>query len=178
LKRAEDDRSIFKILIKWLQNRWRRWLVAPVLNQLRGGITPTKIAWTIALGVVLGIFPILGTPSAVCFFVGWLFRLNQPVLHVFRMLVYPLHLALILVFIHIGERLYGVPLISFSIPQLLVKFEQSPLKFFSEFGMAAWHGVNAWLLIAPIAAILIKLAVMPLVSRLSTNLQRRTEAIP
>ena len=109
--------------------------------------------------------------------INWLFDLNQPLLHVFRMLVYPLHLALILVFIHMGERLYGVPLISFSIPQLLVKFEQSPLKFFGDFGMAAWHGVSAWLLIAPIAAILIKLAVMPLVSRLSVNLQRRTEAI-
>lgn len=151
--------------------------MAPVINQLKRGMTPTRVAWTISLGVVLGIFPILGTTSAVCLLVGWLFDLNQPLLHVFRMLVYPLHLALILVFIHMGERLYGVPLISFSIPQLLVKFEQSPLKFFGDFGMAAWHGVSAWLLIAPIAAILIKLAVMPLVSRLSANLQRRTEAI-
>jgi hypothetical protein len=165
-------------LINWLQNRWRRWLVTPVLNQLTGGIAPTKIAWTISLGVVLGIFPILGTPSAFCFLVGWLFRLNQPVLHVFRMLVYPLHLVLILVFIRMGERLYGVPLISFSIPQMVVKFQQNPMKFFSDFGMAAWHGVSAWLLIAPIVAILIKLLATPLLTRLAARLEKRTVVMP
>jgi hypothetical protein len=153
-------------------------LVIPVFNQLTGGITPTKIAWTIALGVVLGIFPILGTPSAFCLLVGWLFRLNQPVLHVFRMLVYPFHLALILVFIHIGERLYGVPLIPFSISQMIAKFEQSPMKFFSDFGMAAWHGVSAWLLIAPIVAILIKLLATPLLTRLAAKLKTRTVVMP
>lgn len=93
------------------------------------------------------------------------------------MLVYPLHLVLILIFIHMGERLYGVPLISLSIPQLVAKFEQSPLKFFSDFGMAAWHGVSAWLLVAPIAAILIKLVTMPILIRLSSRLRRRTEVM-
>ncbi|MEI6818883.1 MAG: DUF2062 domain-containing protein [Verrucomicrobiota bacterium] len=178
MRKAGDDDSRLNILINWIHNRWRRWLVIPVLNQLTGGIAPTKIAWTISLGVVLGIFPIFGTPATVCLLVGWLFRLNQPVLHVFRMLVYPLHLALILVFIHMGERLYGVPLISFSIPQMVVKFQQNPMKFFSDFRMAAWHGVSAWLLIAPIIAILIKLLATPMLTRLAARLEKRTVVMP
>ena len=157
---------------------WRRWLVAPVVRQLTLGTTPEKIAWTIALGVVLGVFPIMGTTTLVCLLAGWLFRLNQPVLHVFKSLVYPLHLALILVFIRLGERLYGVPLISFSIPQLLAKFKEDPLQFGKDFGLAAWHGVSAWLLIAPVAAILIKVALMPVIKRLSVSLNRRKEVGP
>ncbi|MEX1048232.1 MAG: hypothetical protein WED15_01800 [Akkermansiaceae bacterium] len=123
--------------------------------------------------MVLGVFPIMGSTTLVCLLAGWLLRLNQPVLHVFKTLVYPLHLALILVFIRLGERLYGVPLISFSIPQLIVRFREDPLQFARDFGMAAWHGVSAWLLIAPVAALLIKLAVMPMLTRLAGSLARR-----
>jgi hypothetical protein len=119
----------------------------------------------------------MGTTTLVCLLAGWLLRLNQPVLHVFKTLVYPLHLALILVFIRLGERLYGVPLISFSIPQLLEKFKNDPLQFARDFGVAAWHGVSAWLLIAPVVAVLIKLAVTPLLKRLEGSIQRRKEAV-
>jgi uncharacterized protein (DUF2062 family) len=156
---------------------WRRWLVAPVVAQLIGGASLERVAWTIALGMVVGIFPIMGTTTLVCLIVGWPLRLNQPVLHVFRVVVYPLHLALILVFIRLGERLYGVPLISFSIPQLVAKFKEAPMNFVREFGMAAWHGVSAWLLIAPLAAWLIKLAAMPILRRLSASLEKRNEGL-
>jgi uncharacterized protein (DUF2062 family) len=154
---------------------WRRRLVAPVVAQLMVGISPERIAWAISLGVVLGVFPIMGTTTLVCFMAGWLLRLNQPVLHVFSSLVYPLHLLLILVFIRLGERLFGAPRMSFSIPQLLGRFREDPLQFGRDFGMSAWHGVSAWLLIAPVAAILIKLALMPVIQQLATSLKRRQE---
>ena len=157
---------------------WRRWLVAPVMAQLTVGISPERIGWTIALGIVLGVFPIMGTTTLVCLLAGWLLHLNQPVLHVFKTLVYPLHLASILVFIRLGERLYGVPLIAFSIPQMIGKFKDDPLRFARDFGLAAWHGVSAWLLVAPVAAVLIKLAIMPVLRKMTLSLQRRQEVTP
>lgn len=138
-----------------------------MLAQLTYDTSPDKIGWTIALGMVVSVFPIMGTTTLVCLLIGWLFQLNQPVLHVFRAVVYPLHLALILIFIRLGEHLYEAPLISFSIPQLIGKFKDSPLQFARDFGMAAWHGVSAWLLIAPVAAVLIKMAVMPALRKLA-----------
>lgn len=157
------------------QSWWQRWFVMPIVKQLTGGISPEKIAWTISLGVVLGVFPIMGSTTLLCLLVGWLFQLNQPVLHLFKTAVYPLHLALILVFIRLGERLYGVPLISFSIPELVAKFKDDPLQFARDFGLAAWHGVSAWLLIAPIAALLIKVAILPVLSKLAQSLKKTTE---
>lgn len=157
---------------------WRRWLVTPVVAQLKVGNSPEKIAWTIALGVVLGVFPIMGSTTLVCLLVGWMLHLNQPVLHLFKTVVYPLHLALILVFIRLGERLYGVPLISFSIPQLVGKFRDDPLQFARDFGLAAWHGVSAWFLIAPFAALLIKVTVLPVLRKVAASLQRREEVTP
>ena len=130
-----------------------------------------RVSWTISLGFVLGVFPIMGSTSLVCLAAGWMLRLNQALLHVFKSRVYPLPLALILVFIRLGERLYGAPLIAFSIPQLLGKFKADPLQFARDFGMAAWHGVSAWLLIAPVAAVLIKWAVTPLVRKMAGSLK-------
>ena len=155
---------------------WRRWLVAPVVEQLTGGTSPDKIAWTIAFGMVIGIFPVMGTTSVLCLLVGGVLGLNQPVMHVFRAVVYPLHLALILPFIRLGERLYGVPLISFSIPELIGKFKDDPMMFVRDFGMAAWHGVSAWLLVAPFLAIAVKFAAMPLLGRLARSLTKKKEA--
>jgi len=156
---------------------WRRWFVAPVMAQLRQGMTVERVSWTISLGVVFGVFPIMGSTTVVCILVAWAFRLNQALLHVFKTAVYPLHLALILVFIRLGERLHGAPLIKFSIPELLGKFKDDPLQFARDFGMAGWHGVSAWLLIAPIAAVLLKLAVTPLVRHAAISLQRGKEAV-
>ena len=156
---------------------WRRWFVIPVVNQLTQGTSPVRLSWTIALGIVLGIFPIMGSTTVLCLVVGYIFKLNQPILMVFKSAAYPLHLALILVFIRLGERLYGVPLISFSIPELVTKFNHDPLQFARDFGMAAWHGVSAWLLIAPVAVVLIKVAVLPVIVRLSHTLRKPKEVL-
>ena len=55
---------------------WRRRVLEVTLAQLRQGITPQKIALTIALGFILGLFPILGTTTALCLAFG-LFHLQQ-----------------------------------------------------------------------------------------------------
>ncbi|MEO5713904.1 MAG: DUF2062 domain-containing protein [Luteolibacter sp.] len=157
---------------------WRRWLVAPVIGQLTCGISPERLAWTIAAGMVLGVFPVMGTTTLICLFAGWAFRLNQPVLHVFRAVVYPLHLVLILVFIHLGEHLFNQPLLSFSIPELMGKFKESPLQFCRDFGIAAFHGVVAWMVVAPFAALLIKMAALPVLRQLRDTVLKRQEVTP
>jgi hypothetical protein len=156
--------------------RWKRWVIDPVKSQLTRGITPHKLGWTIAAAVTLGIFPIMGTTSLICFLFGAAFKLNQPVLHTFKTLVYPLHLGLILVFIRIGQRLHGVPLLTLSIPQMLVRFQADPMQFARDFGLAAWHGITAWMLIAPILAIVIKFSITPILVRFAKKIRANREA--
>lgn len=86
---------------------WRRWVVAPVLAQLKQGTSATKLAWTMATGVTLGLFPIPGTRGGLCLMAGIAFRLNQPLLHTFKGLVFPLHLFLLIPFIQMGQGLFG-----------------------------------------------------------------------
>jgi len=128
---------------------WRERVIAVIVAQLIQGVTPQKMALTIALGFSLGVFPILGTTTALCAIAAIRLKLNQPVIQLVNWLVYPLQLAWLLIFVRIGERLMQAPPVSLSIPGLLQKFHESPVKFLQEFGVTGLHGVVAWLFIAP-----------------------------
>ena len=161
-----NDPAVGKIPDKTWKSRFRRWIVSPILEQLKRGITPEKLSCTIALGITLGIFPIMGSTSLICFFFGWLLKLNQAILHIFRSLSYPLHLALILVFIRLGQQLNGAPLIRLSIPELMTQFKDSPAQFGRDFVMAALHGIEAWAIAAIILIPLIRMVSLPLLKKL------------
>ena len=162
-------------------SRFHRWVIAPILKQLKRGITPEKLSWTISLGITLGIFPIMGSTSLLCLIVGWVFKLNQPILHLFKTLTYPLQLALILVFIRLGQHLNGAPLLTLSIPEMMTRFKDSPTQFAKDFGLAAWHGIEAWSLAAIVLIPLIRIISLPLLKKLipkkphHTNTEKRFE---
>lgn len=130
---------------------WRRRVIAPILAQLRQGITPEKIALTIALGAALGIFPILGSSTVLCALAGIRLRLNQPVIQLVNYLVYPLQIVLLLPFYRVGETLFGQPHVPiFSVTELLDRFQASPGKFFVDYGMVGVYGIVVWCLVAPL----------------------------
>jgi uncharacterized protein (DUF2062 family) len=128
---------------------WRERVLALIAAQFTQGVTPQKIALTMALGISLGIFPILGATTMLCVIAGVWLKLNQPVIQLVNWLVSPLQLSLILVFVRLGEWLMRAPRVSFSIPELLRKFHESPARFFREFGLTGVHGLVAWLVLAP-----------------------------
>ena len=110
---------------------WRRWIVEPLLAQLRQGITAEKLALTIAIGAMAGTFPVLGSTTILCLSLGAILRLNQPTLQVVNHTCYPLQLLLIPVFIRIGEHMFGAVPIPFSMPQLLQKVSSGSVAFLS-----------------------------------------------
>jgi len=142
---------------------WRERVVALIVAQLIQGVTPQKMALTIALGFSLGVIPILGVTTALCAVAAVRLKLNQPVIQLVNWLVYPLQLAWILIFVRLGEWMMHVPHLPLSLPQLIQKFHESPAKFFQEFGMAELHGLVAWFFIAPfLTAIMFSMLLPPL----------------
>ena len=145
---------------------WRE-SIALIIGQLTQGVTPQKIALSIALGLSLGVFPILGTTTMLCAIAGLRLKLNQPIIQLVNWLVYPLQLALVLVFIRIGEWITHAPHVSLSIPYLFQKFHESPANFFQEFGISALRGVIAWLFIAPVLTAVTYAVVLPSLKKLA-----------
>lgn len=148
------------------KSRFYRWVITPIAKQLKQGTSPERLSWSVSLGITLGIFPIMGSTSLVCFFFGWLLKLNQPVLHLFKTLAYPLHLPLILVFIRLGQKMNGVPLLTLSIPEMLGQFKDDPAQFARDFGIAALHGIEAWAVCSMVIIPLCYFIALPLLRKL------------
>jgi len=147
---------------------WQRRVVAPVVAQLRQGITPQKVALTLALGGVLGIFPILGATTLLCGVAGVWLRLNQPLIQLVNYLVYPVQILLLIPFYRAGERLFGaepVPIVN--VPDLVERFGADPLKFLVDYGLVGLYGITMWTLVAPLLAGLAYLLLKPMLERVS-----------
>ena len=59
------------------QKIFRR-VVDPLLSLLRQGLSPERLALSVAVGIALGVLPVLGTTTLLCTLAAILFRLNVP----------------------------------------------------------------------------------------------------
>jgi hypothetical protein len=70
------------------------------------GTEPESIALSVALGAVLGVFPVFGCPTILCTMAALALGLNLPAIQCVNYCVYPLQFALLLPFIRLGNRLF------------------------------------------------------------------------
>jgi uncharacterized protein (DUF2062 family) len=87
---------------------FRRRLIEPILELLRQGVTPDKIALSLAFGLGLGIFPVLGVSTVLCTLVAIALRLNLPAIQLVNYLASPVQLALIIPFVRVGEHVLNI----------------------------------------------------------------------
>ncbi|HZZ20954.1 MAG TPA: DUF2062 domain-containing protein [Opitutaceae bacterium] len=119
-----------------------------VAAQLTQGITPEKVALTLAVGSALGLFPILGTTTLLCLAAGIVLRLNQPVIQMVNALCTPFHLPVIYCMFRLGNWLFALPNEKLRIGMMHMLWED-PREFFEKFGMSAVHAIAAWAVVAP-----------------------------
>src|ERR1035441_3975205 len=74
---------------------------------LRQGISPRRLALTLALVLAIGCIPGLGIPTAVCAVLAIALRLNLPAIQAANYAVMPLQLLLIMPFVRLGGWLFA-----------------------------------------------------------------------
>jgi uncharacterized protein (DUF2062 family) len=131
------------------QGFFRRRMVRPIVALLRQGVTPEKMALSLALGIALGVFPVLGTTTALCALVAFMWRLNLPAIQIVNYLAYPLQIALLIPFFRAGEKLFGTPHLSLSVTHILAMVHASFWGATRFLWTTIWHAAAAWCLIAP-----------------------------
>ena len=127
---------------------WQRRVVVPLVGQLRQGVTPEKLAESLAWGLVVGTFPILGTTTMLCGIAAVVRRLNHVAIQLVNWLIYPVQLLLILPFLQMGNRLFGYPPIELSVAEISAHFNQDFMSAVRDFGGLALRGIAAWGLVA------------------------------
>lgn len=70
---------------------------------LRQGISPGRLALTLALGFAIGCIPVIGVPTVLCATLALLFGLNQPAIQAANYAAMPLQLILIVPFMRLGK---------------------------------------------------------------------------
>ena len=146
---------------------WKRRVVTPLVAQLKQGVTPEKLALTVALGLVLGIFPILGATTLLCGFAAIALRLNQPVIQLVNYFAYPVQLALIIPIYQAGEKLFGNAPIPLSIPLIFERFRADFGQFLRDFGTIAVQGIVVWCILAPVLVAALYFTTRPLLRKLA-----------
>ncbi len=148
---------------------WQRRLVGPLRGQLTQGVTPDKLALTLAVGTACSLLPFLGGTTLLNLGVGLALRLNQPILQTVNYLLSAVQLALILVYVRIGELIWRAPAMPLSIPQLLAAFRADPGEFFRRFGWTGVHAATAWLVSVPIIVVAIYFPLRPIMRRFAAR---------
>jgi len=113
---------------------------------LRQGITPRRLALTLALGFAIGCLPVVGVTTAVCLVLALALRLNLPAIQAANWAAMPFQVVLLVPFVRLGGWLFTSgqrPVLSAGALMHL-----SPLNMVSMLGGMAGEALGAWLLIA------------------------------
>jgi uncharacterized protein (DUF2062 family) len=132
-----------------------RRVIGPIVALLTQGITPEKIALSLAFGIVLGVFPVLGSTTILCAAAALIFRLNLPAIQLVNYLTYPLQLFFLLPFIRLGEMLFRAAPLQLSLAQMLAMARADLPHAIATLWLAGVHAMSAWLLIGPPAILLL-----------------------
>jgi uncharacterized protein (DUF2062 family) len=126
----------------------RRRLLQPLKDQLTQGVSPARLALALALGAVVGVFPVLGVTTLACAAVAAGLRLNQPAIQVANYVAYPLQLLLFIPFFQAGAWLFGQPPVSFTLGQLQAELAADLGGTMARYVLHDLRAVAAWALVA------------------------------
>jgi uncharacterized protein (DUF2062 family) len=151
-------------------------ILRPLLRQLRGGVTPRRLAWSLALGMVIGINPSMGITTLLVIMIAWTFGLNQIASQIGSHAVTPIHLLLFVPFIELGVHLFHTSRLPLDRRQI-EHLSRHPWYLIRDIWQWEWHALIVWGLVAaiamPLLAMYIRRALVLLMRRHRTLLRSR-----
>ncbi len=144
-----------------LQNR----LIKPLLAFLQLGLTPEKLALCVAVGVAVGIFPVLGSTTLLCAGIGLIMRLNQPALQTVNFSMYPLQILLLIPFFRLGEKLFQVSPLPITIDEVGVLIQAGVGHAIHVLWDTTMRAIVAWILVAPVVGVVVYFSLLPIFRR-------------
>jgi len=135
-----------------------------ILVALRQGMTPRRLALTLALGLAIGCIPVVGIPTLVCAALALALRLNLPAIQAANYIVMPLQLVLIVPFVRLGGWLIDSSRTGSL--QASALLHESPRVLVTQMGWMAGQALLAWVLIAVPAVFVLTFTLTRLLRRI------------
>jgi len=153
-----------------------RWL-KPFLQLLRQGVTPEKIALTIALGIILGVTPVLGSTVLLCTFAAVVFRLNLPAIQLVNGAVYPLQFILLIPFYRLGACMFRADASTISLGGVTAVIREGVGHAIRTLWVVTMHALLAWLVLGIVALAILYAVLVPLLRRLWRRVQPNASSL-
>ena len=147
-----------------------RRIVHPLIDLLRYGTSPRRLAWSIAIGIAIGINPLLGSTTVLSLAVAGLFRLNLVASQLATHLSYPLEIALFFVFIRTGNFFFHTGRMPFHRNALLFAVRHHPIDTTRLLWTWEWHALIVWAVFCLIAVPLLVAILTPMLARLEARI--------
>jgi len=145
-----------------MNNRWLK----PFIQLLRQGASPEKIALTIALGIVLGVTPVLGSTTLLCTLAAIVFGLNLPAIQLVNGVVYPLQFILLIPFYRLGAWMFRVDASAISLGGVRALIREGVGHAIRALWVVTMHALLAWLALGMIALAILYAVLVPVVRQL------------
>ena len=145
-----------------------------VKSMFKEGMSLKKISLSLALGVGLGIFPVLGMTTLLCTFAAFALRLNLPAIQAVNLVVYPLQIILLAPFYGAGSWLFGKQgwhVISENMIELLRNDFWGSIANLWDLTL---YAVFTWLIVSPFLVLLLYSTLKPLISTLTVLRAQRS----
>ena len=149
------------VVASWIHRR----IVIPVLALLRMGATPERLAWSLAVGVVVGVNPLLGSTTLVALGVAAALRLNLAASQLGNHMMYPVELAMFPVFVKLGSVLFRTARLPWGEKQLWLAARTQPWATTKVLWVWEWHALVVWAAFAAVAVPAIALGMTPVLER-------------
>jgi uncharacterized protein (DUF2062 family) len=143
-----------------------------VKDLLRAGLTPEKLAWSLAAGVVVGVNPLLGSTTLLAIAVAAAFRLNVVASQLSNHAMYPLELALFPVFVKMGSMLFATERLPLRGKELWWAARHHPWDTTRVLWLWEWHALVVWAAFAVVALPVIALVLEPILEKMSRRVRR------
>jgi uncharacterized protein (DUF2062 family) len=162
LVRLEECTDMLEGMATLLQ----RWVVQPVTGLLRQGAEPERLAWSLALGVVVGVNPLIGSTTVLALALASVFRLNHVASQVGNHAMYPVELALFPVFVKLGSMVFSTEKLPLDGKALWTAVKNHPWDTTKVLWMWEWHALVVWAGFAVVAMPAIALVLRPGLERM------------
>jgi uncharacterized protein (DUF2062 family) len=135
-----------------------------VIFWLSQGISPRRLALTLALGFAIGCIPVIGIPTVLCATVALALRLNLPAIQAANYAAMPLQIALIVPFVRLGRWLVSAEPVRALAPEGLLRLPT--IEIAARMSSLAGQALLAWLLVAAPAVALMTLTLTVMLRRI------------
>ena len=144
------------------------------MGLLRMGADPDKLAWSLALGVVVGVNPLLGSTTVVALGLASAFRLNIVASQVGNHAMYPVEILMFPVFIKLGDLLFGTQKLPLEGGALWHAAKDHPWDTTRLLWSWEWHALVVWAMFAAVAMPAIALGIEPLLEKTARRVRGKT----